>query len=166
MNPRKPCGLTAFRVRRTSPLCDLSKNSKTLTFHGEFTFRVWLSKPAELILNQLKVAHFARFVEPNKIASSSNAELPAKTIRPEKSGSAQTPIILPHGPNPKTLININQISTRCAYPVNKISSRSCSSCNNNSWCAREDLNLRPPAPQADALSTELRAQVVYCTVRL
>src|SRR5688500_13220647 len=26
------------------------------------------------------------------------------------------------------------------------------------WRAREDSNLRPPAPQADALSTELRAQ--------
>ncbi len=25
-NPRGPCGLTAFRVRRTSPLCDLSSN--------------------------------------------------------------------------------------------------------------------------------------------
>ena len=27
-----------------------------------------------------------------------------------------------------------------------------------SWRAREDSNLRPPAPQADALSTELRAR--------
>ena len=26
-----------------------------------------------------------------------------------------------------------------------------------SWCARQDLNLRPPDPQSGALSTELRA---------
>ena len=30
------------------------------------------------------------------------------------------------------------------------------------WCARQDLNLWPSAPQADALSTELRAQKHFC----
>lgn len=33
----------------------------------------------------------------------------------------------------------------------------------NLWCAREDLNLRPPDSQSGALSTELRAQHSYYT---
>lgn len=32
---------------------------------------------------------------------------------------------------------------------------------NFAWCARQDLNLRPSAPQADVLSTELRAPRRY-----
>src|SRR5699024_10924238 len=30
------------------------------------------------------------------------------------------------------------------------------------WCPRQDSNLRPSAPEADALSTELRGQRVQC----